>query len=143
MWLIVMGLKGWPVAERTPRRLSSAAASPSLWWSRSRSISAMISGGVRRISVALGPTVTVEGVGLAGFEADSDGDGLVFASQGDVFDEQSDHTFAFPLRGARIGPQGRKICCQCCDPRLVAFGERRGAGGLAFVFVLGGGQSSQ
>src|SRR5207248_11329625 len=75
-------------------------------------------------------------------ESDVDGDGLV-AADGDVFDEQADHAFAFPQWGGRVVPQCGEVGGEGGDALPLRVGEGGCAGFGAFVGVGGFGQLAQ
>jgi nucleoside-diphosphate-sugar epimerase len=72
--------------------------------------------------------------GLTAAEADVEVD-LVCLGDGDVLDEQSGHSFAFPGRGGGVGPEAGEVGRQGSDAGLVFFGEG-GLGGCAGPLVV-------
>jgi len=82
-------------------------------------------------------------VGGAAFEADVHVD--VFATlDGDVFDEQADHAFAFALGGAGVAPERGEVGGKGDDASTFIVGEACPVGVCClFVVVLGGGELSQ
>ena len=82
-------------------------------------------------------------MGGATFEPDVDVD-VLGALDGDVFYEEADHAFAFPLGGACVVPQRREVGSEGHDPSALFVGEAGPVGvSCLFVVVLGGGELSQ
>src|SRR5258705_9655672 len=52
-----------------------------------------------------------EAAGLSAAQTPGQGDAIGLL-QGDVVDKQTNHSFAVPLRGVRVGPEGGENCCQ-------------------------------
>src|SRR5208283_16509 len=72
--------------------------------------------------------------GLPAAEADVEVDGVA-SVEGDVFDEEPDHSLAIPLGRGRISPQGGEVAHQGPDLRLVLVVERA-TGSLAGPVVV-------
>ena len=55
----------------------------------------------------------------------------------DIFDQQTNQTFAFPVGKLGILPYARKVCCQCLDCGFLLVIEQPAIGlALALVFRL-------